>query len=160
MQSAGKILIDLRQAAQQGQILQQELADDFFEALEQDEIIGGRVCVSLCVKENASECFLLRFHIQGEVVVACDRCLAPLSLPVDTEAVVRVCADDSFVQSDEDVKALSGNGYAYDIAWDIYENTLLALPLQRTHPIAECDADMLTRIAGAEDEEAAEASSN
>ena len=157
MQSAGKILIDLRQAAQQGQTLRQELADDFFEALEQDEIIGGRVCVSLCVKENASDCFLLRFHIQGEVVVSCDRCLAPLSLPMDTEAEVKVCADESLLQSDEDVKVFSGNGYAYDIAWDIYENTLLALPMQRTHPIAECDADMLMRISGADEGATAEA---
>lgn len=157
MQSASIRKIDLRQASQAEQPFVCELEDDFFSSLEQDEIVGGHLHLSICVKENASGCFLLRLHLEGEVVVSCDRCLANLALPVLTDSEVKVCTDDIDVNPDEDVKVLNGMGYTYDASWDVYEAALLALPLKRVHKLSDCDPAMTARLVqkpvGDEDED-------
>lgn len=151
MQSASEIIIDLRQVAQSANALSFDLADEYFSALEQDEILGGNLCLNLQVKEQAYECFVLKMFIEGDVRVACDRCMDDLILSVRETGEVKIYAGNSDFVTDEDVKTPIGGGYKYDVAWDVYETILLSLPLQRMHAIQECNPDIVAMISNEEE---------
>lgn len=153
MQSASEILIDLRQASKSESALQISLSDDFFTLIGQDEISGGHLAVNILVKEQAYECFVVNLSVEGEVTVPCDRCMEALTLPIEAEGDVKVYAGDSDYVTDDDVKTPIGGGYKYDLAWDIFETTLLSLPLQRVHDIEDCNPEMVAMLSLEDDEE-------
>lgn len=64
-------------------------------------------------------------RVSGTVVVACDRCLEDLTLPVDTEF-----EDDDFDDAD-----------VVDLRQDIYDYVCISLPMVRTHPEGECNPE-------------------
>ncbi len=84
MNSVDELKIDLKAVSASGETLRFSLGSAYFKALDQDEISNGEVEVSLKVRATAQEIFILNYAINGSVVVACDRCLAPLTLAVDT----------------------------------------------------------------------------
>lgn len=152
MESKLSTIVDLRDLAHKGESRELTLNDDFFAGLEQNEIIGGEVSVRLCVKERAAEVFELHLDIDGTVRVACDRCLEDLTLACGTSDVVKVYAGDSDGFSDHaEMKVLTGRGFEYDAAWDIYELIVVSLPMQRVHETGECNEDMLSRISTDDD---------
>ena len=66
-------------------------------------------------------------RIDGSVVVACDRCLEDLTLPVRT----------AFARDDYgDVRIL-------DLSQDIYDEVCVSLPLRKVHPDGACNAETL-----------------
>ena len=132
MASKDNMLIDIRKAASGIEPLHFSLHDDFFAELEQDEIKGGRLDVTVKVRET--------------VIVLCDRCLDELSIDINTSDVVRVSYGDETETTDYDLKFVPHNSNMYNIAWDIYEIAVTSLPLERVHPEGECDKDMLTRF--------------
>lgn len=147
MQSASAITIDLKKVAGQSAPLSFTLSDVFFQELDQEEIIGGDVEVTVRVKEQFDSCFVVRLAMEGTVTVACDRCLSDLRIPTAAEDEFKVYAgaetDTLNLGDNPDVRILGGYGYAYDLSWDIYELLALSLPLQRTHHIADCDPEMI-----------------
>ena len=57
---------------------------EFFERMESFEIRSGLVNVALNVK-NSGGTIVLDFKMDGNIVIACDRCLDDLSHRVDTD---------------------------------------------------------------------------
>lgn len=159
MQSTDRLTIDLRQAAQSATPLTFSLDDAFFQDLDQQEIAGGHVCLTLSVKAptqgSPSEVYQLTAKLQGTVTVLCDRCLDPLELPVSTGETYRVGyeadepqTDDSLSDTDIDDTLYTATPEGlYCASWDIYSLIELSLPTQRLHPEGACDPDMLERIA-------------
>ena len=148
MPSTETLKKDLRVLAKQGEIHEFSLSDDFFQNLDQDEISGGDLSVSLSVRESAGDIFEVKVGIDGHVVVQCDRCLDDLSLPVHVEDKIKIYSgDEDEIPDDEDIRILEGNGYVYDFSWDIYEMAELSLPLQRVHDENECNPEMTERLA-------------
>ncbi len=148
MTSIENLKIDLKGVAASAGLLDFCLDSAFFQALDQEEIIGGQVEVRLSVREGAAEIFSLAFSITGKVVVQCDRCLDDLELSVETQEIVKVgYADKNDEACDGDTKWIPYSEHFYDVAWDIYECIALSLPLQRVHPIGECNAEMLGKLA-------------
>ena len=74
-------------------------------------------------------------------------------MPIEAEGDVKVYAGDSDYVTDDDVKTPIGGGYKYDLAWDIFETTLLSLPLQRVHDIEDCNPEMVAMLSREDDEE-------
>ena len=148
MPSTETLQIDLRELAKSGELKSYSLTDSFFQELDQDEIVGGTIEVGLKGRETAGNIFEVSIVIKGEVVVLCDRCLEDLTLPVDLEENIKIYAgNEETIPEDEDIRILEGNGYKYDISWDIYEITELSLPLQRVHEENQCNPDMTDRLA-------------
>ena len=148
MPSTETLQIDLRELAKSGELKSYSLTDSFFQELDQDEIVGGTIEVGLKGRETAGNIFEVSIVIKGEVVVLCDRCLEDLTLPVDLEENIKIYAgNEETIPEDEDIRILEGNGYKYDVSWDIYELTELSLPLQRVHEENQCNPDMTDRLA-------------
>lgn len=111
------------------------LDEAFFASLEQEEILGGLLAINLIVQKRAGNAYEINYAINGHVDVNCDRCLHPLSYPIDFEGSILVDAYD------EDGYELLDREGSYDATWDIYEAILLELPLQRCHEEGQCDPE-------------------
>ena len=146
MECTKQLNIDLSKATREDQFLAFDLEDKFFKELDQDEIIGGHIHVEIKFREAAGDIFVFRFHISGKVIVECDRCLDDLALDVDVEDTIRVAYEDESESSADDIKIIPKNTTTYDASWDVYEIVELALPIQRTHDIGDCNEDMVERI--------------
>lgn len=134
-----------------------EVDDRFLQAFEASEIHRGhgRVKVGL---EKQSRMMSLTFEMEGEVEVACDRCLEEFMLPFTYQGTLQVRFSETEQESDGEIMWISPNEPELDLAQYIYESINLSLPYQRVHPTdAEghslCNPDMLSRFKIVSEEE-------
>lgn len=116
------------------------LTNQFFTDINAPEIQKGNLKVSLSVKESMG-IYILNFHIEGNVVVSCDRCLDDLTLPVNTDETLKVKLGSEYADDDEIVIVPEEEGYI-NIAWFIYEFVALSLPMKHVHAPGECNQAM------------------
>ena len=76
--------------------------NDFFSAVQGPEIKQGSLDVALRVKRT-SGAYELEFQLKGEVEVTCDRCLEPMSQPIDAQATLKVVMGDDYADDGETV---------------------------------------------------------
>jgi len=110
--------------------------NDFFSAVQGPEIKHGLLDVALRVKQT-SGAYELEFQLQGEVEVSCDRCLEPMSQPIDAQCVLRVRMGDDYAD-DGDVVTIPEQDGIINVAWHIYEFAALQIPLRHVHE--ECES--------------------
>ena len=144
MSSKDAYIVPLRSVQHEAVARTLHLDNEYFADLEQSEIIGGDVKVEMRVRFGAGDTYLFTYKGEGTVVVACDRCLDPTTIPIVFEEELRVGYDDD--NADADLIVIPFSQTHYDTAWDIFESIALNLPLQRVHPEGECNADMMSRF--------------
>lgn len=121
----------------------------FFEAYENDTISDADldVCARLT---KAAGWVKLDMSVTGKVVVACDRCLAELEIPVDVEAPFTVVfsslISDDGEDSGGDVIVLDRNEAELDLSQIIYDYVCLSLPIKKVHEDGKCDPVMLEKM--------------
>lgn len=156
MPSMDTFKIDLKKVPAEGLSLALVAEDDFFRALEQDEILGGRIAVDMTIRESTDGVFLLSYNAVGAVTVACDRCLDDLELAVEADDEVKICFEsalETYGDAEEnDDRIIPDNTPVYDASWDLYETIILALPIQRTHAENECNKEVLKHMLGYEED--------
>ena len=109
--------------------------NDFFSAVQGPEIKQGLLDVTLQVKRTAGA-YMLDFQLRGEVEVMCDRCLGPMSLPIESLSTLRVVMGEEFAD-DGDMVTIPEREGIIDVAWNIYEFAALQIPLRHVH--ADCE---------------------
>ena len=149
MSSKDAYIVPLRSVQREAVARTLHLDNEYFADLDQCEILGGDVEVEMRVRFGAGDTYLFTYKGKGTVVVACDRCLDPTTLPIVFEEELRVGYDDD--NADADLIVIPFSQTHYDTAWDIYESIALNLPLQRVHPEGMCNADMMSRFSAEED---------
>lgn len=158
MQSDYQLTINIAQLKNEPLLIETELKDDFFAALEQDEIKGGDIKLSLQVRPAAGDIYVVKAHLEGTAVVQCDRCLDDLSLPVEVSDTLKLKFGAPAEDDAEDMLYAEPGQVTYDFAWLAYELAETALPLVRTHEPGDCNPDMLRYISAtvpeADDDEA------
>lgn len=122
-----------------------ELDDRFFAAFEGSEIRGGRVHAEMTL-ERKSTMLELKFAINGQVRVECDRCLEECAVPVQWDGGFVARFGDGGEGNGGDGKGreefdgelmwLNPGEGELSVAHYIYESVVLSLPLSRTH--ADC----------------------
>ena len=146
MQSVNPLNINLAQAAEAAKAINVELTDRFFADLEQEEISGGEVHVEIIVKRPIGDVYKVGIKAKGSVVVACDRCLDPLTLYVNVEDALKI-KDADFEESDAvDMLYLEAGSPCYDLSWQVYEIIETSSPMQRVHFNRECNAEVTRYI--------------
>ena len=146
MTSGAPLHIDLHAAAQAAEPLEISLDDAFFQTLDQQEITGGNVRVTLRVKENAGDLFTVLVTAQGTADTLCDRCLETVTLDIAATDTLRYRYGDDREETSDDVVVLPCSAKKVDIAWDLYSIIEVSMPLQRVHREGECSTDMLRRF--------------
>ena len=127
-----------------------EVDDRFFQAFEGSELHRGQGVVKVDL-EKQNRMMSLTFAMEGEVEVACDRCLEEFMLPFTYQGTLQVRFSETEQESDGEIMWISPNETELDLAQYIYESINLSLPYQRVHPVdAEghslCNPDMLSRF--------------
>lgn len=101
---------------------------EFFESFESTEVLDAELFVEVSV-ECDGDSIELGCAIDGTVTVICDRCLEPLTLPVNTE----------FELGDDELDPVRD----IDLRQDVYDFVMIALPMQRVHPEGGCNGETL-----------------
>lgn len=117
-----------------------KLDDAFFEALDQNEVLGGNVDAKVGIVVN-EQSFQLHLELKGSVNVTCDRCLDPVSEPIETEddILVKLAAEDG---EDETCIYLQETHPVLDLGWLLYEEISVSLPIVSRHQPGECNPQM------------------
>lgn len=113
---------------------------EFFAKFENNEILDADLDVTLFV-DKRPECVDIDCDVDGTITVPCDRCLAPVAMPVSASASFRLRLKGESVTLEEDQEEvfLSDGSDILDLSQEVYDFSLLALPLQRFHKEGDCD---------------------
>ena len=127
-----------------------EVDDRFFEAFEISEVKRGCAHVDVDLTKNTT-LLTLEVTIDGEVIVACDRCLEDCTIPIHYDGQLLVRFSETEAEYDGEVMWLSPAESEVNLAQYIYESICLSLPYQRVHPADEngkptCNPEMLARF--------------
>lgn len=122
-----------------------ELKKDFFEHFNDAEILDSDLTVLMTLNKSISV-FEMDFSLAGELSVSCDRCLEPMTQAIkyNTELIIKY--GDHFEEVDDKVVIIPSTEEQINIAPYVFEFAKLALPIQRTHPIGECNVEMLEQM--------------
>lgn len=133
-----------------------ELNRSFFEPYDNEKISNSNVCFHVKM-EKTEHLMILFLSFSGQVDTICDRCLAPLTIPIEGKEVLNVKFSDTAVSESCNEIVLPTNAYKLDLAQQFYEMVAVSMPLQCLHPNDEggsptCDPAMLQYISKDDDE--------
>lgn len=110
-----------------------ELGSAFFEEMQQDIIQKGDFKVRLKL-DKSSTMIQLRFDIEGQVELLCDRSLEPFTEPVSTEGLMILKFGDHDEELTEEISIINRNTTRINVASYIFEFIALSLPMKKLHP--------------------------
>ena len=137
------------------------VGEEFFGAFGNSEISDADIAVEVTV-EKANGFIGVDCNISGTVTMPCDRCLEPVTLPVDTFAQLSVkfgpepAEAPLPMEGEREILYLSDADTDLDLSQTVYDYTLLALPMQKVHAEGECNPETLKYLS--REETAAETS--
>ncbi len=99
---------------------------EFFQKFDNQEILDADVNAEVRVNKKGAHKAEATLSLTGTVTVPCDRCLEPLTLPVDAEP------SEVFTP---------GEGPDWDLSQAVYDYACLSLPMQKVHPEGKCNPD-------------------
>ena len=88
----------------------------------------------------------LNFHLEGKVLVPCDRCADEFYIPIQSEQVFYIKFGAEGVEESDDVVVVPAEEHAFDVRSLIYEYIILSIPMYRVHPEGECNPEVLAML--------------
>ena len=122
-----------------------DINDDFFADLDYSEVKQAAVTVDLEVLREELM-MTLNFHLEGKVLVTCDRCADEFYIPIQSEQVFYIKFGAEGVEESDDVVVVPAEEHAYDVRSLIYEYIILSIPIHRVHPEGECNPKVLALL--------------
>lgn len=120
------------------------LDDAFFHAVEATEVSSGQVDAALSIRKTENY-YTLTAHVEGVVIVPCDRCLDDMELPISIDAEANICVaskdEEDMIQSLQPT-----DDGVVDVSWWLYENVALMIPIQHVHDTGKCNAEMMKTL--------------
>jgi uncharacterized metal-binding protein YceD (DUF177 family) len=89
--------------------------------------------------------YLMDFHIEGNVIVTCDRCLEEMEQPIESDDLLKVKLGEEFAEIGDIVVVPEEDGYI-NVAWFIYEFIALNIPMKHVHAPGKCNKDMVHKL--------------
>lgn len=119
----------------------------FFRHFEGSPIAEGYMQAELQL-DKRSDMLLLDFQIKGYINAECDRCTAPIHLPLEDERQLVVKYGDAEGEEDDEVVFISREAPEFNVAPYLYEFAVLAMPITNTYdcagePNPPCNFDVL-----------------
>ena len=119
----------------------------FFRHFEESPIQEGQVDVALEL-DKRSDMLLLDFAFKGYSATDCDRCTAPIHLPIQGQRQLVVKYGDAEGEEEDEVVFISRDAPELNVARYLYEFTVLAMPITNTYdcqsePNPPCNWDVL-----------------
>ncbi|GHV36006.1 hypothetical protein FACS1894178_6680 [Bacteroidia bacterium] len=94
----------------------------------------------------------LKLNFSGKIIILCDRCLAPVDLPVDCQenVIVKIVHQNNF---DNDFWEVGENEHQLNLSNVFYETIALQRPLSIMHNIEDCNPEVIALLQKNETEE-------
>lgn len=115
--------------------------DDGFFANHEGRAQGGSLTAHATATPTGAETHEVRVRLQGMVTVLCDRCLAPLTLPIDSDDTLSVRLGEEY-DDDGDTLTAPRRTMRLPLEGVLRQLTELALPYRLCHPSGGCDPSM------------------
>ena len=144
MCSLESLNIDLKGLNEGANVLEFNLGDAYFEAIDAPEVRRGSVRVSLNVYRRDSY-FDLDFTIDGTVMVPCDLCLDDMEQSVSSSNRLVAKFGEEYSEDDDLITVKEADG-TLDVAWLIYEFIALDIPIKHVHAPGKCNAAMIKAL--------------
>lgn len=145
------LIVELNGLSSGKTVLEGRVGSEFFAGFGNGEILGADVRVRTVVEKSGS-CIGVDMALDGEVTVACDRCLEDLVLPVRRDVLLDVKFSGGEKQEQQDgereVVCLPGDDTELDLRQTVYDYVCLSMPLQRHHEDGGCNPEALKHICG------------
>lgn len=125
-------------------VLNFDLDDDYFKAIEAPEVKSGNVRVSIEISRT-SNFFDLNIHSEGIVRIPCDLCLDEMEQPIETTNRLTVKFGEEYSEEDDLVTIEENEGKFY-VAWFIYEFIALNIPIKHVHAPGKCNPAMMRML--------------
>jgi uncharacterized metal-binding protein YceD (DUF177 family) len=122
-----------------------DLDDQFFAALDGSQLEHGSLHVSVSIRKMTGF-YELSFHTEGTVTITCDRCLDDMQQPIAADDRLTVKLGNTYSE-DDDTVTIDENEGILDLAWYIYEFTMLAIPIKHVHAPGKCNSAMTQKLA-------------
>lgn len=84
----------------------------------------------------------LNFHITGDIVVLCDRCLDDLVFPIDTDYHIVVRYGENYNDDSDEYLEIPESDNYLNVAYMLYDTVALAIPIKHVHPLGKCNRAM------------------
>lgn len=117
------------------------LDKQFFVNMESSDIHDADLNVALTVQYNG-DIYNLDFHITGEVVLICDRCLDDLRFPIDATYHIVVKYGEDYNDDNDEVLEIPETDNTLNVAYMIKDTIELAIPMKHVHPLGKCNRQM------------------
>ena len=137
----------------------------FFQKFDNTEILDAAVGVTARVVKSGHY-IGVDLDIEGNVTVACDRCLEDLTLPVEVHPAFSVkfgeeaSSEEEMREGSREILFLDASSADLDLSQTVYDYVCLSLPMQRVHAEGECNPDTVRFLCQEqENEEAGETNS-
>lgn len=117
------------------------LDKQFFANMESSDVHDADLTVHLTVKYNG-DFYDLDFHVSGEVVLICDRCLDDLHYPIDTTYHIIVKYGEDYNDDSDEVLEIPESDNTLNVAYMLYDTVELAIPIKHVHPLGKCNRQM------------------
>ena len=117
------------------------LDKQFFVNMESSDIHDADLNVALTVQYNG-DIYNLDFHITGEVVLICDRCLDDLRFPIDATYHIVVKYGEDYNDDNDEVLEITETDNTLNVAYMIKDTVELAIPMKHVHPLGKCNRQM------------------
>jgi len=137
--------VDLKNMSTDIQVFEYKLDNVFFSNIGSDDIQKGRLIVNLTVKK-ISMMFEFNFHIEGTVVIPCDRCLDDMDFAVDTDNRLIVKLGKEYAEESDEIVIIPEEEGEINLAWFIYEFIVLTIPIKHVHAPGKCNKIMTSKL--------------
>jgi len=127
-----------------------EINKEFFDLFEESEVKEGTL-VAVVEADKRSSHIDLSVKIDGTVRISCDRCLGVFSHLVSCINRLVIKFGKTLDEIDPDIITIPADDYELDLKQYFFEYILLALPIQRIHPLnsdgkSTCDSEMIRKL--------------
>ena len=137
--------VDLKNMSTDVQIFEYKLDNVFFSNIGSDDIQKGKLIVNLIVKKIPMM-FEFNFHIEGTVVIPCDRCLDDMDFTVTTDNRLIVKLGKEYAEESDEIIIIPEEEGEINLAWFIYEFIVLAIPIKHVHAPGKCNKAMTSKL--------------
>ena len=138
-----------------------DVDSEFFKEFEDSHIDNGKFKVNVEIDKRHDHSILL-FDIEGYTDTSCDRCLAPIALPLygDFKLHVKHGEDEG---SNDEIMFIHPETSILNLAQIIYEYILLSMPIIKVYDCEEdklppCNFEVLNKLENTQDETSQEQS--
>ncbi len=127
-----------------------EIDNSFFDAFEYSLVKKGNLKAALELDKQETM-LILHFHINGNIVLDCDKCLAEFEAPIEIqERQIVKFAEDELESDDLEIIVLNKKETEIDVSGLIYEFITVSVPYikicEENGTGVKCDQEMIARL--------------